>query len=143
MPMAPRPAPCPHPREYLAAVMLGSRPLDRLPATFAVVTAWNPGGRIVPEEENIARGRALIRRVQGLGWEHFDVTGASPDLAHREPGLGLVPPTLADAAAVSAEFGQRAFFWMEGGRLWVCDDASGYGWPAGTLAERYQPHPPG
>lgn len=137
-PIIPSPAPFPHPRAYLAAVLMGSRAWDGLPPAFAVVTAWNPGGRMLPEEENIARGEALARRVRGLGWEHFDVTGASPDLAHREPGLGVVSPSLADAAALSAEFGQRAFFWVEGGRIWVCDDASGSGWPAGTLGERYR-----
>ena len=137
MPIAPNPAPFPHPGEYLSAVLLGSRPLDALPPTFAVVTAWNPGGRIVPAAANLARGEALELRVRALGWEHFDVTGASPDLAHREPGLGVVAPTLADAAALSAEFGQRAFFWVDVGRMWVCDDASGSGWDAGALSDRY------
>ena len=138
MPVAPNTAPFPYPGEYLSAVLLGSRPLDALPPTFAVVTAWNPGGRIVPDAENIARGEALERRVRALGWEHFGVTGASPDLAHRECGLGVVSPTLEDAAALSAEFGQRAFFWVEGGRVWVCDDATGLGWVAGALADRYR-----
>lgn len=139
MPLVQRTTSFPHPLEYLDAVLLGSRPLDRLPPTFAVVTAWNPGGRIVPEAENLARGEALERRVRALGWEHFDVTGASPDEAHCELGLGLVAPSVTDVAALSAEFGQRAFYWVEGGRVWVCDDASGSGWDAGALSDRYRP----
>lgn len=137
MPLVQRTLPFPHPPEYLAAVLRGSRPLDGLPPTFAVVTAWNPGGNVVSDADNMARGKALELRVRALGWEHFDVTGASPDLAHRECGLGVVSPTLADAAALSAEFGQRAFFWVEDERVWVCDDASGSGWVAGALADRY------
>lgn len=141
MPITHRPDRFPHPGEYLATVLLGARALEELPRSFAVVTAWNPHGRTVSETENVARGEALGRRVRALGWEHFDVTGASPDLGHREPGLGLVPPALADAAALSAAFDQRAFFWVEDGRLWVCDDASGSGWAAGALAERYRQGP--
>ena len=135
--MRDREEPFPYDPGYRIAVLLGERPFGDLPAWFGVVTAHNPWGRVVSDEENVRADERLIRRVEEMGVEHFRVAGASPDRVHCEEGFGVVGLDLDRVCELSREFHQQAFFWVTGGWVFVCDDASGGGWRAGRLEERY------
>ena len=100
-----------------------------------MVTAHNPGGRLASAEANVEGARELKRFLRRRGIDGFEVTGASPDLLHREAGLGFAAD-LATAAAIAARFRQQGFFWIEAGRVSVRVDASGREWPMGWWQER-------
>jgi hypothetical protein len=80
---------------------------------FAVVTAYNPRGRAAAAEQNERRHAALLAgaRLRDPGCRI--VTGASPDGAHREPGVAVRLPIDA-AAALACRWDQSAFFWFDG-----------------------------
>jgi len=48
---------------------------------------------------------------------HARVTGASPDLAHQEPGWAI-DCSIEQARFLSRLYRQRAFWWIDSGRLW-------------------------
>jgi len=123
---------------YLAAVLLGERAWEELPAEFGVVTAHNPLGQRVSDEANAGAQEVLNQSVSEMGLEHFRVVGASPDLVHREDGLGIVVVDPGVVWGLARMFHQQAFFWVTDGWVFVCDDASGSGWRAGSLRERYR-----
>jgi len=101
---------------------------------FAVVTAHNPRGKKYPPAANRRRDAALRRRLKSLGLRHFRVTGGSRDGAHREPGWGIATSP-EKARALAAEYGQDAFYWISGGRIYLGSAAGGRlrragSWPA-------------
>jgi hypothetical protein len=81
---------------------------------------------------------ALEERIAALGVSSVPIAGASPDLSHQEAGFALEAGNLGLAAALSAEFRQKAFFWINQGEVYLCEDASGVGWLIGRLADRYR-----
>lgn len=87
-----------------------------LPETFAVVTACNPHGRILNEQENRKRVEALRQLLTATPFPFFAVTGCSPDQSHAEPGFGIVCG-LEDALELATVFDQEAIYWIEGGWL--------------------------
>jgi hypothetical protein len=98
--------------------------LDQVPARFGVVTACNPDGVTVGDEQNRAATECLRSALASAGFHFFPVTGCSPDVRHREPGFGIV----ADDREIIVELGrtwkQEAIFWIEGGivHLVSCGD---------------------
>lgn len=97
----------------------------KTPARFAVVTAHNPRGRILPPAENKRRDDALRRRLDSLKIRRFRVTGGSEDGAHREAGWGMIVASPAAARELSALFDQNAFYWISGGRIYLGSSAGG------------------
>ena len=127
------PAFCP---EYFATVFLVPEPPEAWPRRFAIVTAHNPEGRAAPDDVNEKRAGELEAFLQREGIASFAVTGASPDLSHREAGRGFAVGSLGAAAAISERFRQQAFFLVEDGMLFICIDASGRGWKVAPWRER-------
>lgn len=107
----------------------------RPPRRFAVLTAWNPGGKNAPLAANKRRDAALRRRLDRAGLARFRVTGGSRDGSHREPGWGVAasPET---ARALCAEFRQLAYYWVSGGRIYVGAASGGPLRPAGSWKAR-------
>lgn len=136
--MKPSPHPCPLNPAYLAAILIGDRPLETLPSCFAVLTAHHPEGVIASPAFNARAHAALVRRVHELGIPSFPITGASPDRTHQEPGLGLETADLTVVAALATEFRQVAFYWIEDGQLLLANDACGSGWWVASLTDRYR-----
>lgn len=131
--------PAPFDPAYFATVFVVPEPPAAWPRRFAIVTAHNPFGRVAADELNRANADALARRLGDLEVPSFVVTGASPDLQHREEGRGFAVPDLATAYAVSAQFDQAAYFFVEDGTVFVCVDASGRGWEVGEWCDRVVP----
>jgi hypothetical protein len=132
----PTDAPAPFNPAYFDTVFLVPQPPREWPRTFAIVTAHNPDGVRSTDKANDEYGHALRRYLEERGIESFAVVGASPDLAHHEAGRGFVVASLEEAAAISARFRQEAFFWVEDGVVFICNDASGTGWEMARWNER-------
>lgn len=98
---------------------------ERIPVRrFAIVTACNPGDRRLPDSTNQAADEALARELDGLGRLRFRVVGASPDLAHQEPGWGVAMDSPEAAVTLGRRWGQMAVFWVDDDALSLvsCED---------------------
>src|SRR5690606_265835 len=85
---------------------------------FAVITACNPGGSQLCDEENALRTENLDARLRDRGITSVRADGCSPDRTHREPGFAA-PLPLEEARALALDFGQDALFWFDGERFWL------------------------
>jgi len=120
---------------WFGTVFVVPDPPRRWPRRFAVVTAHNPGDELHPADANERAGAELVGYLERIGIASFEVTGASADLRHQEPGRAFVAD-LATAARISGRFRQEAFFWIEDDVVFVCTDDSGRGWRVGRWSER-------
>lgn len=91
-------------------------PHGGLPESFCVVTACNPDGRIIADEENEKRTEALREQLAGLGLDHFPVTGFDAASSHEEAGFGMVC-NLPQAYAMGQAWRQEAIFQIHRGRV--------------------------
>lgn len=98
-------------------------PAPGLPVAFGIVTACNPDGRTVSDEENQQATGALLRALQSETHVPFPVTGGSPDFSHSEPGFGVRFASPEETVSWGRRFRQEAVFWVEDGkvRLIACD----------------------
>ncbi|WP_019586869.1 DUF3293 domain-containing protein [Deinococcus apachensis] len=81
---------------------------------WAVVTAWNPGGRRVPEEANVQAAAVLLARVRAAGLSPLPAHNGEGEW--REEALLIPGARLRQAAAWGADFGQAAVLWGAGRR---------------------------
>lgn len=121
---------------YFETIFFVPAPPATWPRCFAIVTAHNPVGQLSSDDANEEHERELRAYLHRHGIESFVVVGASADLRHHETGRGFVADDLAHAAAISALFRQRAFFWVQDGVVFLCTDASGKGWRVGRWQDR-------
>jgi hypothetical protein len=98
--------------------------LDQVPARFGVVTACNPDGVTVGDEQNSAATERLRNTLARSGYTFFPVTGCSPDLKHQEPGFGIVYDDRASIVELGRSWHQDAVFLIEDGivHLVPCGD---------------------
>jgi hypothetical protein len=85
---------------------------------FAVITAFDPGGRNLPEAENEKRKQDLNRRLESNGLRYVDVDACSPDGAHCECSVAVITKQV-DAIALARELEQVAIFWFDGRHFWI------------------------
>lgn len=78
---------------------------ERLP--LAILTAANPGARLLDDAENRQRNQSLQRQVETAGWRHCPARGRSPDASWIEDSL-LVEAPLAAIDELAQAFGQLA-----------------------------------
>ncbi len=92
------------------------------PKSFGVVTAWNPNGKIISEEENAERTEALRKDLDRQKLRCFPVTGYALDSDHYEDGFGIECGR-EETIKLGNEWEQLAVFWMEDGwvRLIFCE----------------------
>lgn len=81
---------------------------------WAVVTAWNPGGRRVPEEANVRAAGDLLAQVRAAGLSPLPAHNGEGEW--REEALLVPGARLGQAAAWGGEFGQAAVLWGTGRR---------------------------
>ena len=85
---------------------------------FAVVTAANPGGRLLTIPENERRFAALGAELEQEAIPRWRCDGMSPDGTHIERGYAVeLPQELAVALARRHE--QLGIFWFDGERMWI------------------------
>jgi hypothetical protein len=85
---------------------------------FAIMTAFDPRGENLSDEENEERRRLLEQRLTGLGHGFVNVDCCSPDRSHCECSVAVVMPQ-EDAIALAKELEQVAIFWFDGQRFWI------------------------
>jgi hypothetical protein len=94
-------------------------------ATWAYVTAFNPGSRLLPAEANAARRRELERVIAARGFAAYPGEGIGDDGRWPpEPSLLVLGIGRTDAMHLGREFGQLAIVYGELGQeaeLIVCD----------------------
>jgi len=97
-------------------------PKDGWPESFGVVTAWNPNGKIISDEENAERTEALRKDLDNRELLYFPVTGYALDSDHYEDGFGIVCGR-DETIRLGQEWEQLAVFWMDDGWVWLifCD----------------------
>lgn len=81
---------------------------------WAIVTAWNPGGRRAPEEANVRAAGDLLTRVRAAGFSPLSAHNGEGEW--REEALLVPGARLRQAAAWGADFGQAAVLWGTGRR---------------------------
>jgi Protein of unknown function (DUF3293) len=85
---------------------------------FAVLTAFDPGGRDLSRAENERRRRELDARLTVEGYEFAPVDACSPDRAHCERSVAVVMPQK-KAIELARELEQVAIFWFDGKLFWI------------------------
>ena len=85
---------------------------DRNLSSWAYLTAYNPGSKLLPDAENTVRHQELMRAVQSGGWACYPGTGV-PDAPSWKPEeslliLGIERP---QAIELASHFGQLALVW--------------------------------
>ena len=113
------------PQEYLTTVFQIPGAFTAFPASFAIITAWNPMDRPATRRENDLADEALRRSLELRQLPYLRVTGCSPDFSHREPGWGA-RLSKEDAIRLGKRFGQRAIWWVENDELILvmCEDGN-------------------
>lgn len=85
---------------------------------FAVMTAYDPGGRDLATADNEKRRRELNQRLERSGYRFVEVDACSPDRSHCECSVAVVMPQ-DKAIALAKELEQVAIFWFDGTRFWI------------------------
>jgi hypothetical protein len=93
------------------------------PGPVGIVTAWNPG-RLLSPQENAERDRALREELVRLGIPHVRITGRSPDGGHGEESWAVRCPR-ATTLELARAFEQEAVYVIEGERLVLVGCAAG------------------
>jgi hypothetical protein len=101
---------------YRHARLRAELPHGGLPESFAVITAFNPEGKTIPQADNHERTRQFQAQLTNLGLDHFPVTGFDLNSPHEEAGFGIVCD-LAAACAMGNAFHQEAIFWVQRGQV--------------------------
>ena len=85
---------------------------------FAIVTAFDPGGRNLSAAENEQRKQDLDRRLTAAGYHFVQVDSCSPDRSHCECSVAVIMPQQ-KALDLAREMEQVAIFWFDGKRFWI------------------------
>ncbi len=93
-------------------VLVGPGAAESLPVTgpAMVLTAWNPGSRTLPDEDNIASQQLLAAELAQGGFPALPVVGTSPDGRWSEPSLLLSDVSRGEVIEVANRYGQAAIF---------------------------------
>lgn len=101
---------------YLSVVFISRSLPAKLPHEFIVVTACNPMDEILDQAINARRNLRLQERIRESGHEFWELTGASPDMSHMEPGF-LTNASKEKGRRWMSLFKQRAFYQVLGDEL--------------------------
>lgn len=77
---------------------------------ICVITAHNPAGRTVSEDENAKEQERLERELTRRGWTWWRAAGGDPSWEHVEASAAVVGAEESEVVALGAEFGQDAIF---------------------------------
>lgn len=101
-------------------------PASGLPAAFGVITAYNPCGKTLSQEENELATKTLRNALEAESLACFSVIGGSSDFAHSEPGFGVIFSSVQRAVEWGVRFRQEAVFWVEKGKVSLipCDGSA-------------------
>lgn len=89
-------------------------PDSGLPESFAIITACNPNGKTISDEENLVKTEGLRQQLVKLGYLHFPVTGYDAQSPHEEAGFGVLCD-FKTASSIGHALLQEAIFIVERG----------------------------
>jgi len=95
-------------RKALAVIGLGE--------PFGILTAFNPRGQTLPDDENARRAEALESELRGAGDGFVRVDACSPDRSHRECSVAL-RGSRGRAIDLARRWEQIGIFWWDGSRF--------------------------
>lgn len=108
---------------------------EDLPASFHILTAWNPNGETDWPGTNQKRDVVLAERLDALSLPRSRVTGMAPDERNAEPGWAF-SCNLDQALELGREFLQEAIYQVEEGALFLVNCETGKRTRLGPFAER-------
>jgi len=116
--------------EYLQTFFIPKKPGKTLPKhdwskPFAILTAYNPGGRKQDTKANEESSKKLRQALSRKFLPKHRVTAVSEDWSHEEKSFAVWELTHAAAAQIGRDFGQDAYFWVENNSVTVCSCISG------------------
>ncbi len=86
--------------------------------SYAIVTAENPAGVMVPDSVNLMLDNAIQARIIQMSCQYRCLYGCSPDYSHYEKSWALVIEKH-KAIQLAKEFEQNAIYWVEKGELYL------------------------
>ena len=104
--------------EYLKTLFVHKEPTENQPPPdwsrpFAILTAHNPGAKIVDLETNTKADKELRRSLSRKSFPKHRITALSEDWSHEEKSFAVWGLDHATAAKIGREFRQDAYFWVE------------------------------
>ena len=110
--------------EYLKTLFIPKKPGKNQPSPdwsrpFAILTAHNPGGKIVDLETNTDADKELRRGLSRKSLPKHRVTAVAEDWSHEEKSFAVWGLDHTTAAKIGREFRQDAYFWVENGTVHV------------------------
>lgn len=103
--------------EVSSAVRNGLRALG-LDQKFAVLTAFNPRGVDISEEENQRRMTQLEAELASVGESFVQIDACSPDKSHCECSFAI-NVSRERAIDIAKRYEQVAIFWFDGSSFWL------------------------
>jgi hypothetical protein len=89
-----------------------------LAGEFSVLTAFNPHGKNIDEDEHKRRQSALEKELAESGFHFVQVDACSPDTSHCECSYAVSAP-LARVIEIADRWDQIAVFWFDGSSFWI------------------------
>ena len=110
--------------EYIKTLFVPKKPGKNQPPPdwsrpFAILTAHNPGGKIVDLETNTEADKELRRSLSRKSLPKHRITAVAEDWSHEEKSFAVWGLDHATAAKIGREFRQDAYFWVEHGTVHV------------------------
>jgi hypothetical protein len=110
--------------EYIKTLFVPKKPGKNQPPPdwsrpFAILTAHNPGGKIVDLETNTEADKELRRSLSRKSLPKHRITAVAEDWSHEEKSFAVWGLDHATAAKIGREFRQDAYFWVENGTVHV------------------------
>lgn len=110
--------------EYLKTLFLPKEPTENQPPPdwsrpFAILTAFNPGGKIVDLETNTDADKELRRSLSRKSLPKHRVTAVAEDWSHEEKSFAVWGLDHVTAAKIGREFRQDAYFGVENSTVQV------------------------
>ena len=99
---------------YATTVFLCAQPVTFL--QFAIITGYNPSGRMLLDSENKKLNILLSQQINQ--YEYIEIIGTSPDLSHQEPSFAINMP-LAEAKKLAVAYQQNAIFWVQDDEVFI------------------------
>ena len=89
--------------------------LEALAQTAALLTAWNPEGKKVSQQENIKAMESLELALNEMKLPFLPASGSDPKGAWKEESYLILGIALDQAESLGRQFQQNAFVWIETG----------------------------
>lgn len=89
-----------------------------LQGKYGIITAVNPRGVDLDDDENSVRASELEAELVSLGLEFVRVDCCSPDRAHCECSVAVVAPK-DQLLELARQWEQIAIFWFDGSVFWI------------------------